>query len=251
MLLPALSKAKVRGQRIQCLSNLRQLGLAWVMYAGDNNGRLVGNYPILSAGVPHPDDWFYGYAAWPHDSFYGPFPQYSATSIWCATTAKLYAYHRSVDVARCPADTRTVGGLRVIRSVSMNSWVNGRSYGDPTGSSTYLTPASDRTLTYRLFRTESQLSRPAETWLMIDEDAKESNPSINDSMFVVDMGTGTGLADLMARRHDKAYGLNFTDGHSEIYKLRDPRTISASGPPVAKANNPDYEALARVSTVRN
>jgi len=37
LLLPAFSKAKAQG--IQCLSNLKQLGLAWVIYAEDNNDR--------------------------------------------------------------------------------------------------------------------------------------------------------------------------------------------------------------------
>ena len=36
MLLPALSQAKERARRIQCISNEKQLALTWVMYAGDN-----------------------------------------------------------------------------------------------------------------------------------------------------------------------------------------------------------------------
>src|SRR5471030_1279207 len=36
MLLPALSKAKAKGQGISCLNNLKQLQLAWHMYADDN-----------------------------------------------------------------------------------------------------------------------------------------------------------------------------------------------------------------------
>ena len=43
MLLPALSKAKEKAQGIQCLNNLRHLGLAWIMYALDNEGRIVPN----------------------------------------------------------------------------------------------------------------------------------------------------------------------------------------------------------------
>ena len=39
MLLPALSKAKERGKRISCVSNLRQNGLAFRMWADDNDSR--------------------------------------------------------------------------------------------------------------------------------------------------------------------------------------------------------------------
>src|SRR5688572_24780101 len=43
MLLPALSKAKSKGQQISCLSNLKQLTLCWTMYADDNDSRLAPN----------------------------------------------------------------------------------------------------------------------------------------------------------------------------------------------------------------
>ena len=39
MLLPALAKAKARGQRIACVSNLRQIGLAFRMWSDDNESR--------------------------------------------------------------------------------------------------------------------------------------------------------------------------------------------------------------------
>src|SRR5882757_9138826 len=52
MLLPALSKAKQRAQAIQCLNNCRQLGLAWVMYSGDNNEKLAPNYGNGAPVVP-------------------------------------------------------------------------------------------------------------------------------------------------------------------------------------------------------
>src|SRR5215813_11597295 len=46
LLLPILGKAKVKAQQARCLSNLRQLGLAWIMYFSDNNGRLAQSYPV-------------------------------------------------------------------------------------------------------------------------------------------------------------------------------------------------------------
>ncbi|MEC8989089.1 MAG: prepilin-type N-terminal cleavage/methylation domain-containing protein, partial [Verrucomicrobiota bacterium] len=43
LLLPALAKAKAKGQGAYCLNNTKQLTLCWVMYAGDNDDYLVSN----------------------------------------------------------------------------------------------------------------------------------------------------------------------------------------------------------------
>jgi prepilin-type N-terminal cleavage/methylation domain-containing protein/prepilin-type processing-associated H-X9-DG protein len=47
MLLPALAKAKASAQKANCLSNLRNMGLAMLLYAEDNAGLIPrGNGPI-------------------------------------------------------------------------------------------------------------------------------------------------------------------------------------------------------------
>ena len=44
MLLPALSQAKIKAQAISCMSNSKQIMLAWQMYLGDNNDKIVQSY---------------------------------------------------------------------------------------------------------------------------------------------------------------------------------------------------------------
>lgn len=41
MLMPALNRAREQGKRAACLNNLRQLGLAWILYADDNENKIV------------------------------------------------------------------------------------------------------------------------------------------------------------------------------------------------------------------
>src|SRR5262245_39046613 len=53
MLLPALSKAKIRAQGISCLNNMKQLGLASVLYSGDNSELMPGNAGGASMGAPY------------------------------------------------------------------------------------------------------------------------------------------------------------------------------------------------------
>src|SRR3974390_3199030 len=51
MLLPALGKAKIKAQGLMCMSNNKQLTLAWLIYADDNNGTLVKNQPFTFGAV--------------------------------------------------------------------------------------------------------------------------------------------------------------------------------------------------------
>ena len=46
MLLPALGRAKQKAQAISCMSQLKQLTTGWIMYNGENNGRLAPNLEL-------------------------------------------------------------------------------------------------------------------------------------------------------------------------------------------------------------
>src|SRR3954464_6204541 len=71
MLLPALTRAKVRAQRIQCLNNLKQLSLGWFNYSSDNNDQLLptvgqGALQVITTANPYcqpgnpGNQWIYG-----------------------------------------------------------------------------------------------------------------------------------------------------------------------------------------------
>src|SRR5262245_57664122 len=70
MLLPALSKAKMKSLAASCMSEKRQLTLAWIMYAGDNQERLainsdphVNNTTFFPPGSTSPS-WIAGTMDW-------------------------------------------------------------------------------------------------------------------------------------------------------------------------------------------
>ena len=48
LLLPALAKAKAKASGISCMSNNKQVALAWLMYAGDNDGFVAGSLGLFS-----------------------------------------------------------------------------------------------------------------------------------------------------------------------------------------------------------
>ncbi|MEI9864259.1 MAG: prepilin-type N-terminal cleavage/methylation domain-containing protein [Limisphaerales bacterium] len=114
LLLPALSSAKEKANQIRCLSNHRQLVLAWIVYKDDNSGRLVINDPWGGTNYP---SWVYG----------------SMTAATEATNASLikagllYPYTPNPGVYRCPTDKTTHS-----RSYSMQSqlacFMNGNKY---------------------------------------------------------------------------------------------------------------------------
>src|SRR5262245_6674919 len=54
MLLPALAQAKEKARRISCMSNVKQVAMAMMMYVDDNNGNYPTRMPDPAAGAPYP-----------------------------------------------------------------------------------------------------------------------------------------------------------------------------------------------------
>jgi len=104
MLLPSLAKAKTKAQGIACLSNLKQLQLAHLMYPNDHNDRITA--PGNARDEPY--QWVGGWLGWP-----GPFPSDNTNvqMIMDAKNSKFAPYLGSAGVYKCPADRSQIKRL--------------------------------------------------------------------------------------------------------------------------------------------
>ena len=96
LLLPALSRAKVKAQNIYCMNNEKQMTLAWLLYADDNVQKLVPNVGDGQGPVYYDPsyDWCYGdVSALPGE-----------TNTLALTESLLWPYTKALGVYKCPGD---------------------------------------------------------------------------------------------------------------------------------------------------
>jgi prepilin-type N-terminal cleavage/methylation domain-containing protein/prepilin-type processing-associated H-X9-DG protein len=234
ILLPSLNRARESARQTKCLSNLRQLGLAFVMYTNDSGGKFpyTGRYDI-----PHDEDWLW----WQESPYLGRTvadPRQSPIA--------RYTGGFNEDYFRCPSDDvyarRSVGpgGGAYRYSYTMNYFFEDDPY--HPGAPTYQAPKM------------SSVHNPSEKVILGEEDSL----TINDGSWVPpalnadnasDPNNLPGNGDLLSIRHDRikskadtgpTYTLqnfpnadhrgnvNFADGHAEFTTRRyvhDPRHL--------------------------
>jgi prepilin-type N-terminal cleavage/methylation domain-containing protein/prepilin-type processing-associated H-X9-DG protein len=206
MLLPALAKSKAKAHGIVCLSNTKQLLLAWQLYSGDNNEMLVPNEDNATGG------WIRGWL-----DYNGAPDNTNILYLIDPRYAKLSKYTGAPGVYKCPADhskTRGNKGAPRVRSLAMSQAVGPNNQGTAAGRGGWL-PAPP----YRVYIKTTDITDPAPSsmWVLLDEHPD----SINDGGFGVAMpasAASTTWVDIPAIYHNGAGGLSFADGHSEIHK---------------------------------
>ncbi|SRR5581483_7248087 len=215
LLLPALVKAKQKTQGISCLNNLRQLQLAWLLYALDANDAIVHTGGIgdtaNSLGDPQLNppngNWVHGNMA---------IVGLPATDPALVRAGALYPYAKDIHIYKCPADKKMSlavgqGSVATTRSMSMNAWLN------PLASSV----GSFGGGVARTYQKTSDIDKPSpvDFWVTIDE----SPGTINDGWFVCDpFGYPSSWVDIPASYHNGSGGMSFADGHSALKKWIDP-----------------------------
>ncbi len=203
MLLPALSGAKSRALAVVCLGNNKQLSLSWLMYGDDHENRLPSAFSWVGGQM--------NYLSGNTDN----------TNVTYLRDGALGPYVKNVAVYKCPADQSVIviNGYSYprVRTISMS-----QTFRDfPDGY------ASDPP--WRLYAKTSDMIKPTPVnlWVLLDE-----NPdSVNDAAFAVRMVTNLqydNWQDGPSILHNGGCGFSFADGHSEIRRWKDGRTLGVS-----------------------
>jgi prepilin-type N-terminal cleavage/methylation domain-containing protein/prepilin-type processing-associated H-X9-DG protein len=228
MLLPALSQSKIRAQGISCLSNMRQLQLASILYVGDNNDFLPKNG---GAGIaPGTPNWVAGSFA---SLYFNPNPTPANDSPAGASTntfllgvlgdndpggsgthlvGSIGSYAKNAGVYHCPADHTlepNTGGHTRVRSCSANCYM-----GNDAGG-TGVTP------NFNVFHKSSEFSgrfSSSDAFVYLDE-----NPlSLDDGLFYLLESVNPNALSLNenhpAVNHGKSTSFSFADGHAALHK---------------------------------
>jgi len=124
MLLPALSRAKLKAQGIACLNHHRSLALAWRMYSDDSSDR----FPLATCvTVGHREEKF----AWMTGHLdFDPANRSNWDVEQDIKRSLLFPYAPAPEISRCPADRSVVhvpgrGRLPRVRSMNINQHVGG------------------------------------------------------------------------------------------------------------------------------
>ncbi len=201
LLLPALAKAKERGRAAACLNNLKQMQIAWVMYADDYEDTMVPNAPASApSGL-----W------WVSPAYMGWGVQSANIDEQALRRGLLAPYLvEQVAVYKCASDRIASRNGQRVRSYSMNSQMGHVMSGPPL----YYT-APNYSPAHKVFRKTTELTElaPSDAFIFIGEHAG----SINDGYFQVSMATAQ-FPDVPANYHNYAVGVGFGDGHAELHK---------------------------------
>ncbi len=240
MLLPALSKAKIRAQGISCLSNMKQLQLANILYTGDNNELLPGNEghnfensgaPLgiaPAAGKPNNPMWVagsMGSGTVPTNAgddpagiqtnafFLGVLGENDPAGSGMRVVGSIGGYAKNAGVYHCPADRRIdpASGQIRLRSCSANGFVG------TTRDEANQRPDEVNYL-YKIFWKSTDFTGlgSADAFVYLDE-----NPvTLNDGFLRV-IPDRTSFGDFPAVNHANSSSFTFADGHAQLIKWSD------------------------------
>jgi prepilin-type N-terminal cleavage/methylation domain-containing protein/prepilin-type processing-associated H-X9-DG protein len=217
LLLPALAKAKDKAGTIRCVNNIKQLNLAWFMYANDNTDFLVKNW------VGHPLAWINGQTG---SVGYGDNGMTNRSAIEKGT---LFPFNGSVEIYRCPNEAavkknKTSGPLVLrVRNYTMNGQMGGGDAADSKYGASDTSWVQDPKAKENPPRKKyADIKSPSPSKAMVF--VHENKETIEDGFFAV-----KGFQAIWQNPPSSLHGgnggtLSFADGHAEVWRWLEPET---------------------------
>ena len=224
LLVPALARARAKSIALSCLNNIRQINLATLLYVDDYRDRLPYNLGQSDIAKGAAKNWYYNWSSpvmsWELDT--------DNTNSTLLKRGGIAPYtSRNTRIYRCPSDSAlssvqlAAGWSERVRSISMNA-MTGDAGEYTVGGTNVNNPG------YRQFFKLTQITRPANIFLFIDEHPD----SINDGYFLNRNESGK-WTDLPASYHGGGANLSFADGHAEKHVWNFPSTKPSPRPDAA------------------
>ncbi len=243
IMLPALNRTREMSRRIDCQSNLRQLTLAWQIYATDNDEKLCSpetywnndNYGFLDGHSQ------YRGGNWVADGedLHDPWANAIGGTEIAIKDGILWHYLNSVKVYKCKSDKSIL-----LRSYSLSKTM-GYQWGDFCG----ITP----------FKASGNISRAGEKLVFIDAQSTHEIPPVTISVWLVGGFIAVDITSVnpiwytpgfwhgITARHGDGCNISFADGHTEYLKWKDQRTVDLVNLKIseedASKDNPDLERM--------
>jgi len=244
MLLPALSQSRQKTNSVVCSNNQRQLALGWKLYSDDYSEKLAPNADSGAAGSSTAcPSWVRGWEV--IGSAADNTNSLNLVDIIGRGNdpfGNIGTYVGNSASYKCPSDKSkdTGSGLGRVRTMSMNGWIQPGGVGPPAGS---CGAGGGMSTAYEIYRRQDDFvkKKPQDIWVFLDE----REDSINDGWFWVSEAgylatpdpTLYRIVDWPANYHVGATSFSFADGHSEMHRWSDPRTIPIIGTGSAIALN--------------
>jgi len=216
ILMPALNRVKEQGKRAACLSNVKQMTLAWIMYAYENDDKIVNG----STFFPRDGEPAWIGAEWNFDGTAEEQRENLKDGI-------LYPYCNDVDIFKCPTGIR--GEVLTYAIV------------DAMNGATSIPGTADL-----MIKRLSQIRGPGERFVFIDEG------KISPDSWTVFYDQESWW-DLPTVRHGDGTNFSFVDGHSDYWKWKDSRTVKLAEMTNPQASdsvqpgNPDLHAVQKAA----
>lgn len=219
VLMPALKRAKEQGKRAVCLSNLKQLQLAWSMYADENDDKVVngeayggqdGTAPIPTGGHHKGEQWWTGddirdfWAGTSHP------PELQKRAI---RAGALWPYTKKEELYRCPT-----GVSGEMRTYTITDAINGLYRAGTRNASSNTGVRVGRTVLWVKKRTDIVSPGPAQRIVFLDEGR------ITPDSYATHYQTESWW-DPPFVRHGDGTNVSFADGHADYWKFMGAKTL--------------------------